>query len=240
MTPEKIITAKFNAQVSASVISANPTTDLTNTLWAVNWFDLKKPWLYEWYSQLAFGQLRRNGAAPVFKGKLASTLLDNDRLRRTMLLIVQHRHAHGFLDILSSNLFRLKSKLRNASIRHFQFGFMQKENIEDIVPTADHYDGRLKYLVHVCENKPETNLQTIIDLAARHEVFPHFMGQRSALLGFQKGRGQLKTMDFMLSHVLVLSGFDEHTLKSLVQSDDYQSFIQSSTSNFIGIYDRLV
>ncbi|UXX77977.1 hypothetical protein N7E81_11455 [Reichenbachiella carrageenanivorans] len=240
MTPDKIITVKYTAQVSASIISANPTTDLSNPMWAINWFDLRKPWLYERYNQLAFGQLRQHGASPVFKGKLTSTLLKNDRLRRDMLLIVQHRNAQGFLDLLASPFFQLKSKLRNASIKYFQFGFMQKENEEDIVPHSLRYTGRLKYLVHVCESRQELDLQSLLALAASFEIFPHFIGHRSALLGFQKGRGQLKTMDFILSHVFVFSGFDEHAIHAFVYSDEYQKFTQTCSSNFIGIYNRLI
>ncbi|SMD32710.1 hypothetical protein SAMN04488029_1061 [Reichenbachiella faecimaris] len=238
MIQDKIVTHQITRQLSASVISTHPSTQLDQPLWAINWFDLKRAWLYDLYNKLVFNHVRKIGAFPVFKARLSKTILDNERLKRDMLLIVQYPQALSFLEMISSTLFQVKSLLRTSSVQHFQFGFMQKLNQESLKPSKLTYKGKLKYMVHICEEGHYKAIESLISHAASLEVFPHFIGQKSAILGLQKEKGKLKTLDFVLSHTLVFSGFDAEALEGLVNSGFYQEFIQSSKFNFIGIFDR--
>jgi len=240
MTAARIITKKITSQVNASVISTNANTQLGQSLWAINWFDLKRGWLYEWYNRLAFSHVKSVGARPVFKGKLIRTIIDNERLRREMLLIVNYPKASAFLDMIASKLFQIKSLIRTSSVAHFQFGFMQKISPGEPKMTKLKYEGKLKYLVHVCEDAASIDIKSLIEYAATMEVYPHFFGQKSAIVGFQKRRGNLKTLDFILSHVLVFSGFDYEALEAFTHTTHYQKIIQSSKSHFVGLYDRKI
>ncbi|MEO9802884.1 MAG: hypothetical protein ABJF04_06535 [Reichenbachiella sp.] len=241
MSLDKIISKKIAANLTASVISADPSTDLEQQLWAINWFDLKRKWVYDLYNQLVFSHVKKIGATPIFKGQLKRSLIDSERLRRDMLLIVQYPKGIAFLNMISSKLFQLKGLLRASSVRHFQFGFMQRKSpVQDHQVAGTIYQGKLRYLVHVCEGSQAADFQSLIDFAASQDVFPHFVGNKSAMLGLQKSNSGLKTLDFMLNHVLVFSGFDDESLELFVQSGPYQEFLASKTNNYVGLFDRKI
>lgn len=241
MSNDKIITQKITNNLTASVISADRRTDLEQQLWAINWFDLRRKWMYELYNRLAFGHVIKIEGVPIFKGQLKKSLIDSERLRRDILLIVRYPKSTAFLRMISSKLFQLKGLLRTYSVRHFQFGFMQCEYPnQDNQANSTSYRGKLKYLVHTYEGGRTIDFQSLIDFATSQEVFPHFVGYKSAMLGLQKDGSGLKTLDFMLSHVLVFSGFDDETLEAFVQSGPYQDFLNENANNFIGLYDRKI
>lgn len=240
MNTDKIATQNITSKLNVSVISTTADTQLDQPLWAINWFDLKRGWLYELYNWVVFNHVKKIGAYPIFKGQLSSVLVHNERLKREMLLIVKYPRAQAFLEMIAAKLFQLKSLLRTSSVKHFQFGFTQKINTEDHKPTGLQYKGKLKYLVHVCEGGNQMDIQSLLTFAAKKEVFPYFIGAKSAILGLQKSEKKLKTLDFMLSHVLVFSGFDTESLERFVHTDYYQQFMQSSKNNFIGMYERKI
>lgn len=240
MNQNKIVTAKIAKKTSASVISAHPDARLDQALWAINWFDLRRGWLYDLYNRIAFSHFRNIGAYPIFKGKLSQVIQHNERLKRDMLLVVKYPKAGSFLTMITDKVFQLKSLLRTSSVSHFQFGFMQKHNSEDHKPSASKYSGKLKYLVHVCEDGKQPDIELLLNEATSAEVFPYFIGSKSALIGIQKENEKLKTLNFMLSHVLIFSGYDHEGLAAFVKTEQYQKFIQSNKSNFIGLYDRKV
>lgn len=240
MNQDKIITQKITTKIDASIICATAGTRLDQSLWAINWFDLRRAWLYDLYNKVVFNHVRQIGAYPIFKGELSKIIHNDERLRREMLLIVKYPNAQSFLSMIAQKAFKIKSVLRTSSVRHFQFGFMQKLNQEETRPTSLKYDGKLKYLVHVLEGNTSIDTQSLIEFAANQEVFPHFIGEKSAMLGTQRNGGKLRTMDFMLNHVLIFSGFDSETLEAFIQTDFYQQFIQSQKFNFIGLYDRKI
>lgn len=240
MSNNKIVTQKLTKKMSASIISAHPQTRLDQSLWAINWFDLKRSWLYELYNRIVIGDVREIGAYPIFKGRLNKVILSNDRLKRDMLLVVKYPDANAFLKMISKGLFQLKSIFRTSSVRHFQFGFMQKLNAENPQPAISKYTGKLRYLVHVCEGNNYPDIPSLLDYAKVNEIFPHFVGTKAALLGIQKENEKLKTLDFMLSYVLVFGGYDDAALASFVETDHYQQFVHSNQTNFIGLYDRII
>lgn len=197
--------------------------------------------MYNLYNRLAFNHVFQIGGQPMFKGILDRQLLDNIRLRRDMLLIVKYPKADAFLQMISSKLFQFKSLLRSASVRHFQFGFMQGNYSEKPESrTSMSYTGNLKYLVHICEGHTTFDFDPLIKQAAALDVFPHFIGKKSAMLGLQRGSSRLKTIDFKPSYVLVWSGFDNDNLEQLVQTSFYQEFFGPETDNYAGIYHRKI
>lgn len=241
MTSAKIINKKISSGLEASVISAAPDTKLDQPLWAVNWFDLKKKWMYNLYNRLVLNHVLKIGGRPVFKGELVRTLIDNERLRRDMLLVVRYPKAESFLRMISSKVFQLKGLLRSSSVRHFQFGFMNRlDQTQKTEGTTGSYKGSLKYLVLVCEGGQFDDLQSLIRHAASFEVFPHFSGQKSAMMGLHKDGGNLKTLDFVLSHTLIFSGFESENLERFAKSDFYQEYFAGCTHNFAGVYRRLI
>ncbi|WP_420583170.1 hypothetical protein [Reichenbachiella sp.] len=240
MSHKKIISAEIANKTTASIICTNSDTQLDQPLWAINWFDLKRGWLYELYNRLAFQHVKGVGAYPIFKGQLEKVLLSNERLQRDMLLVVRYPKAQSLLDMLSVKLFQLKSLLRNAAVRHFQFGFMKQGNQPKEEPPSLKYMGKLKFMVHVCENEDHRQIDQLVAYANSNEVFPYFIGSKSAIMGLQQGKGRIRTIDFILSHVLIFSAFDDETLEAFVNSAPYQQLIQKSESSFSGIYRRKI
>lgn len=241
MKSDKILTKTISSGIQASVISATADANLNNTLWAVNWFDLRRSWMYALYNKLAYSHVKKNGGLPVFKGSLTQSILDNERLRRDMLLIVSYPQAASFLQMISYKVFQIKGWLRSSAVRHFQFGFMHRlypsRNDEAV---AGAYKGNLKYLVHVCEGADIKDFSPLVALAETFDIYPHFIGSKSAIFGLQKKQSGLKTLDFMLSHTLVFSGFDRDTLEDFVATDFYQDFFSGSKQNYTGLYHRII
>ncbi|WP_422359908.1 hypothetical protein [Reichenbachiella sp.] len=240
MSQKKIISAEIAHKTTASVISTNSDTRLDEALWAINWFDLKRGWLYGLYNRLAYQHVKAVGAYPIFKGQLEKVLVSNDRLQRDMLLVVRYPKAQSLLNMLSVKLFQVKSLLRTAAVKHFQFGFMKQQNQTEENPPALKYDGKLKFLVHMNEEGNAQHIEQLIAYATSQEVFPYFIGSKSAIVGLQKGKERMKTINFLLSHVLIFSAFDNETLEAFVNSDPYQKLIQKNGSNFSGLYHRKI
>ncbi|MEO9964905.1 MAG: hypothetical protein ABJF11_03900 [Reichenbachiella sp.] len=243
MNTEKIITKRIGHQLDASVLSTTPDTKLVDSLWAINWFDLRRKWMYSLYNMLVVGHVQKIGAKPIFKGELQRPIHNSERLRRDMLLIVRYPKASAFLEMISSYFFQVKGMLRSSAVEHFQFGFMSNQRLssdeqDEAFPTA--YKGKLKYLVQVCEGSDAIDLDALIEAAKSREIFPHFIGKKSAILGLKKNEASLKTLDFILSHVLVLGGFDDEALESFAQSAEYQKFFNSSSESFCGLYERTI
>lgn len=197
--------------------------------------------MYNLYNKLVINHVLGVGAIPIFKGEHIRPLIDNERLRRDMLLVVRYPKAEAFLKLISTKIFQFKGLLRSSAVRHFQFGFMHWLAPKKETPAYEgKYQGKLKYLVHVCEGGQLNDLEILIRAAASFEVYPHFVGKKTAIMGLQKGKGNLKTLDFVLSHTFIFSGFENENLEAFARSEPYQEYFNSCTNNFAGLYRRMI
>lgn len=140
---------------SIAVAATGPEADLHDTLYAVNWLDLRRPWLYKVYGLLTFPLARRAGARVLFKGDRIEVLSGNDPVGET-LLMVSYPNAEGFLDLATRPSFAVLSLLRRAALSRFRFAFFARWD-DGPEPPANprRHRGSDAYLVQGFEEVPE-------------------------------------------------------------------------------------
>ena len=233
------LSSKISNHTEVSIMSVGPEFDLNKTIWAINWFDLKYGWLYDFYNKLALPHVKKVGGIPLLKASLIEKLEGSPEDKRQMLLIVSYPNAPGFIEMLQSKVFQLKSILRISAVDKFTFGFMQRFDKAD--KTNDvHYKGHLKYLVHHYKGEITKEQQSKLpSLAREYDVFTKFIGIKSALIGTKKGNDKLRTAPFMMDGMMVFAAFERRQFDQLLQDPRYRKVVEGTKSNFLGIYKKV-
>lgn len=204
-------------------------SDLGQPIYAVNWFDLKRSWLYNLYGILAYPHVRKVGGRIHFKGVLKEKWEGLPELDRDNLLIVRYPDAESFLSMLSSKIFLLKSLLRINAVTDFVFGFTRRvDNGPDPVGKSGKYAGSAYYLVHIFSNGNNGNGKPVVDqiraLKTENNQILHFFGLKTATIGRSKDGGQIKDNPFFIDGILVWEADEIQALKQLIYSLGYQQF----------------
>ena len=234
------ITEAVSSNMEISIISTSPEFNLEDPIWAINWFDLKSKWLYDFYNLLAFPHVNAVGARPFFKGRLIKKLEGELHHQREMLLIVNYPSPSGFLSMLKSTVFQLKSIVRVLSVKVFNFGFMRRlDDGEAPSQNPNKYLGKLVYLIHHMSGEiQQSALTDLKEYAVSYDIFTHFIGVKSHLIGRREPNDKLKTAPFHMDCLVVLGAFEEEQFHSLINSPFYQELLKSSKSNYLGLYSR--
>ena len=106
-------------------------------VYAINWFNTRSALVYDFYNFLAVRSVRKIGGGPFIKCKLEKTLIDDDTLRRDVLLIVKYPSLVNFRRMLESTMFQLVSLLRTAAVSDFTFGFTKRQDGGADLPPHD-------------------------------------------------------------------------------------------------------
>lgn len=236
MSKASSITARLSSSLELSIIATGPGHNLEDPLWAINWFDLKRGWLYDLYNKLAVRHVLRVGGRPVLKAQLTKRIVGTEEDTRHMLLIVRYPSAGQFLKMVQSKIFQLKSILRVNAVRNFTFGFMTSLDEPKVMASReDGYKGKLIYLVHHFRRENGgVYEESLKNLATSLDVFTIFMGTKCALIGRKRNNGKLRTAPFLMDGLVVFAAFEESQCEALVDSSEYQDFANGNKSNFIG------
>lgn len=234
------LTEPVSGNIDISVISAGPEYNLSDPIWAINWFDLKSKWLYDLYNILALHHVREVGAMPFFKAKLIKRIEGQDSDERELLLIVNYPSPESFLTMIKSRAFQTKSILRLMAVKEFTFGFMKRaDNGQAPSVRPSRYEGKLIYMVHHFRNgHVRFDASKIKDMAASFDVFTHFAGMKSHLIGRRKKNDRLKTAPFFMDGLVILGAFEESQFEDLLHSLSYQEFIKGNASNYMALFSR--
>ncbi len=224
----------------------SPADQLSNPgrpIYAVNWFDLKRPWLYNLYGLLAIPHVRKVDGRVHFKGLLKEKWEGKPELDRSNLLIVRYPDADSFLSMLTSKLFLLKSVLRIHAVKDFVFGFTRRmDNGPDPAGKTGKYGGSACYLVHIFSNESNGNGMPdgdqIRSLRTENDQILHFYGIQTATLGRSKDGGKVKDSPFFIAGILVWEANEFQGLKQLINRPAYQRF-KEPYHNQIYVFDRV-
>ncbi len=232
-------TAQVTKNLEISVISVGPSYSLEEPVWAINWFDVKSKKLYDFYNTIASSHVAKVGGKAFFKGSLAKRLLGEDADERAVLLIVTYNKPDDFLEMLMNKAFQLKSIVRELAVKEFTFGFTKRIDDGEPPKGSGKYEGKLFYMVHHFKNKHQPiDTKAIKEFAASRDIFTHFSGIKSALIGRKKSGEQLKTVPFLMDGILVFAAFEESQFHQFITTDYYKEFINQNQSNYIGIFNR--
>ena len=191
-------------EMQVSISGTTDHSDLDQPIWAINWFDLKRPKLYTFYNVLAFPHVKKVKAQVHFKGYVRKVIEGNPLLDRKMLLIVKYPDAQSFLSLVSNKVFLLKSVLRLQSVKRFSFGFMQRFG-DSPLPLAkpQKYKGTKTYLALVLQgNSDNSTLENLKNLANEHKAELHFLGVKTATIA-RKKQGVTQTQPFVMDTLAV-------------------------------------
>ncbi len=234
------LSRSISSTVDMSVISTGPQYNLSDPVWAVSWFDLKYKNLHNLYLTLVRNHIATEQGVPYIKARLIKRIEGREEDQRDMLLLTHYPHPAGFLSMASSWMFQLKSVLQLFAVRNFTFGFMHRiDEVATWPPRPTRYKGKLLYLVHHFRNQHTGfDIGACKDLAATFDVFTHFAGIKSHLIGSKKKNQKMKTAPFLMDGLIVYTAFDWSSFEALLDSQAYRDFREAHQSNFIGLYDR--
>lgn len=237
--PIKTVSKQINKNTIATILPTNVETNLSHTIWAINWFDLKYGWIYKLYNMVVVKYVRQVGGQPLFKGKLYQVIRENSSLMRSIILIVSYPNANAFLTMLSIRAFQLKSVLRLMSVDHFIFGFHKRLDNGNLLPeNKTPITHQLKYMVIVTTTAID-NLQAsqLKEAASKKDIFTHFIGSKTALLGVEKDGKGMQTIPFPITHVLIFSAFETAQFDGLIENPSLSLLTADTADTFIGLYD---
>jgi hypothetical protein len=200
------LTQKISNDLNISIISAGPEYNLVDPVWAINWFNVKSKWLYDLYNYMAISHVISVSGSPFFKGRLIRRIEGFDIDERELLLIVNYPSPNAFLNMVKSKLFQLKSIIRISAVKDFTFGFMSRQDNGDTLQRKDSdYERNLIYLVHHFKNNSiKVDAVNIKEKAALFDIFTHFVGTKSHIIGQIKNSNQLKTTPFIMDGLIIL------------------------------------
>ena len=91
---------------------------------------------------------------------------------------------------------------------------------------------------HFKTNNTEVDAIKIKEQAASHDIFTHFVGTKSHIVGQRKKNKRLKTAPFIMDGLIVLGAFEESQFQEFLNSPFYQKFISERSFNYLGLFAR--
>lgn len=227
---------KINNKTSVYIKSIDADVPLAKPVYAMNWFNTKRPWLYDLYNKAAIGSVTKVGGKPFFKGRVVDVLLGNDPERRDVLLIVNYPSAKHFMRMLEITWFKLVSILRLLSVDQFTFGFTRRTDSATV--SADSDKSKV-YAIH--HYRAAEDLTAKLEaLVAQSNAEVYYAGQMSSLLYSGDNQQATQQVPCLMSGLLVLRAEHGDQIRDLVQCADYQAVIAQSESSFIATLKRTV
>ncbi len=209
---------------------------------AINWFDLKIPWLYQLYGLIASRFVRKVSGKLYFKGKLIRRIEGPDGLGRDNLLIMCYPGARKFLDLVDFKIFQVISVLRLAAVQKFVFGFT-RNLLEKSAPTGAgdvRFNTGQVYLVHHFRggaNWLGDNRQALFSAAQHYHMPVYFCGLTNAHIAREKS-GQRQSPDFFMDGMLLFAANSETDIENLIRDDQYVAFMRDNNENSLYLFSR--
>ena len=244
-TQPQIITAKLPGKTRAFIFHNETQLAAEAPVYAINWFDTKTQWVYDFYNFLAVKAVKKIGGGPFFKGKYEKTLQGEPADRRDVLLIVRYPSLNNFKTMLENTYFQLVSLIRMAAVSDFTFGFTKRaDGGPDFRPMTQ--DGRESavYAVHHY-SRPQDALfgdsQIVLeDLTAASNVSVFYHGHIKAHIGTGEASETCTRVDCLMDGIIILNAAKVQELEAFIQSAAYQELTAKTSRSFIGFYSRIL
>lgn len=229
----KSLKRKITDKITIDIVPVNSSVDLQQRVWAINWFNYKKKWLYTLYNRLAVRNVIKVGGQLLFKGHNRQTLFGDETLARETLLVVTYPKIDNFLDMLTIKAFQVKSLLRVKAVKNFVFGFMKRVDTNTMNISRNtgtylvwHYQGNIdKHLLRQLLDKYHLNL--------------FFQGEKLAQLK-RSEQGKEDVIPPLIMDGIVLLKPDSPPLqyKEFIDDETFNNICAGNKSNYVAIFDR--
>lgn len=209
---------------------------------AINWFDLKTPWMYRLYGLIASIFVRKVSGKLYFKGNLIRQIEGPAEKIREHLLIVCYPGARKFLDLVDFKVFQMISVLRLAAVQKFIFGFT--ENILDKSESTGANDSRFNkeqiYLVHHFRGKSNwlrNNRQDLFTAARQHNMQVYFCALTTAHIATEKS-AQQKSGEFFMDGIVLFAANSEVDIENFTKDHLYTTFMRNNDEDSLYLFSR--
>lgn len=225
-----------------ATIAAEEGCELNGPLFAINWFDTRRAWVYHLYNRLAAVRVFKVGGKVLLKGKTGKSLGGDETLRREFLLIVNYPSAQSFLDLVSDKVFQFVGMLRTAAVQRFSFVFhTRQEGVQLLSWRTQRLDDRAYAVLHFEPEGPlQTQHQTLKRLAGHAGLDVHFYGIRTARLGLGPVDADPKWMRNVTPHTMVVTAESERMLADFVRSEEVGQALKACRRYFVAAFERLL
>lgn len=235
------IKAKISSKIFVYIKSIEKNTPVGGPLYAINWFDTKSLWLYNFYNLVATRSVTRIGGTPYFKGKVQDVLFGDTKHRRDVLLIVKYPNALQFKKLIESFYFKCVSIFRMLSVTRFTFGFTKPTGPNPVSAEATLSAASQNKVYTVHHYKADSDITKDIEQAvAAQKVEIHYAGAIKALLYSGDAKVANNQTPCIMSGIVILSATSLTDHKNLIQSEAYQAIIKKSQSSFIATLKRIL
>ena len=233
MTTNNSLRQKLTATQSIEIVPQAGLTKWPSPMWAINWFNQKRPWLYTLYTLLAAHYVGKAGARLLIKASFKSFVGGNKDWGRSTLLIVSYPAASNFLKAIANKGFQIISLLRIKAVEKFVFGFMQQEKLH--VNTSLPDTGNLFLVVHYAGQVNQDALGKVLE---QQNIRLFFEGHRVAQLKrIVKGNTEA-TIPFFMEGTLLFSGNSLQHLEEAYAATEFLELRKQFTHHYAAIFKR--
>ncbi len=227
---------KILANSYVYIMSTNGNESFDQPVYAINWFNTRMLWLYNFYNLVASVSVRRVGGSAFFKGRVEKVLIGDNSDRRDVLLVVNYPSPKQFLAMLGSRYFLLVSILRMLAVKQFTFGFTSRTDSDKPSSQASKPSA---YAVHHYRSDQDIakQLEIITDNA---DVDIFYAGRISALVSSGNNHKAGEQIDCLMDGIILLKSKTTAQISALIQQEDYQLVINQTRKSFIAILSRMI
>ena len=237
------ITANITTSIRVHITALRADFKTNQPVYALNWFNSRSLWLYNFYNFLASRSVLKVGGIPYFKARLATTLYGNKADYRSVLLIVRYPGIRHFKTMLQSRYFQLVSIIRGLAVAQFTFGLSTRTDTQDTGEFND--QNRISkskvYAIHHYRLPDQASdiATSAANLAASHQVKVAFSSCVSARLYSQRGDQSPAAIKTIMNGCMILQADSQQNIEQLVASSDFQALLAATKSSFIATLNRI-
>lgn len=233
----EILQAKITAKACAYIEAVNASVDLSQPVFAINWFNTKALWLYNLYNILASVSVKKVGGYPFFKGRVKEVLGGNLKLYRDVLLIVNYPSAKDFARMIENFYFKLVSLFRIMAVKDFTFGHSQPINSGQPV----HDDNKDKAYVMLHYRADHSTAQELMnDIEANTEIEIFYAGQIAALVYSGDSEKAREQIPCLMDGVFLLRADNLEQIKSFAAQDAFSNTLKETETYFLATLERVL
>ena len=237
------ITAKITSSIRIHITALRSDFNVDQPVYALNWFNSRQLWLYNFYNLLAARSVLKIGGVPFFKARVATVLHGDNADCRSVLLIVRYPDINHFKTMLQSRYFQCVSIIRDLAVAQFTFGFSTRTDMQDVGEFAN--QNRISksqvYAIHHYRLSKQVSdiAERATELAALHQVKLAFSSCVSARLYPQKGSTPPVAVETIMDGCMLMQADSQARIEQLVVNPDYKALLATTNASFIATLDRI-
>ena len=203
---------------------------------AVNWFNTRSMFIYNFYNLIAGRSVTRVGGEPMFKGRLTKTLHGTEADSRGVVLVVKYPSAISFGSMLENLYFKAVSIFRTVAVSDFTFCLTQSSTKTTLANAktdshsylVHHFRGNQQVLADAKKVADGSSVELIFSSLKSHDIVTVMAKQNE------------KPIPAVMDGFLLFRSNEVAALEDFAASNNYQGVIQATDTSFIGLLQRLM